>query len=440
MDEWYGVVTDSEGRVNWLTLWDNGLKGPIVPDLGNLPALAFLGLGDNELTGEVPVELASATALTALWIENNLLTGAIPSSFLDLSELRVLDFSGNDELCVPGTVRFREWTDAVSLVVGPDCSAADAEILRVFHERTGGGFWTNSDGWLSDAALSEWHGVETDTIGRVTGLGMSSNGLSGELPDSLSELSALVKLDVSGNILAGALPVTLAALDLVELRYSDTRLCVPQEDDFLEWLAGIAQHEGSGRQCPPQDPREILKTFYYATGGDHTWNQSDNWLTDAPLDQWFGVSTDASGNVTRLELDGNFLVGRIPAELGQLTHLVSLNLSWNGLLEGPLPPEFSNLTSLTGLYLQGTDLGGPLPPEIGQLAGLERLYLNSASLTGPLPPELGNLTNLRRLVMGGNYLSGPIPAELGNLTNLTVLNLYYNEHEGRIPPELRTIS
>ena len=252
----------------------------------------------------------------------------------------------------------------------------------------------------------------------------------------MSELSALVKLDVSGNILAGALPVALTALSLEELRYSDTQLCVPQEDDFLEWLAAIEQHEGSGRECPPTNPRDILEAFYRATSGPTTWYQSDNWLTDAPLDQWYGVDTDASGNVTRLDLDGNFLVGRIPAELGGLSYLETLSLSFNLLLEGPLPPELFNLTGLTELNLSRTDLGGPIPPEIGQLANLERLYLVNASLTGPIPAEFGELTNLKTLSMTSNYLSGPIPPEIGKLTELEQLYLYWNEHEGRIPPQL----
>ena len=176
MNEWYGVVTDSEGRVRWLTLWDNGLKGPIVAELGNLTALEFLGLGDNELTGEVPAELGTAAALTGLWIDDNLLTGIVPSSFLELSELRVFDFSGNEELCMPGTVSYSEWADSVSLVSGTDCSEADARVLRVLYETNGGSLnnWTNSSGWLSDTALSEWHGVETDTIGRITGLDLSA--------------------------------------------------------------------------------------------------------------------------------------------------------------------------------------------------------------------------------------------------------------------------
>jgi len=435
VDEWYGVVADSEGQVRWLTLWDNGLKGPIAPDLGALAALELLGLGDNELTGEVPAELASATGLTGLWIDNNLLSGVIPSSFLDLSELRVLDFTGNGELCIPGTVRFREWADSVSLIAGPNCSAADAEILRVFHERTGGGFWTNSAGWLSNAVLGEWHGVETDSIGRVTGLAMSRNGLSGQLPDTLSELSALVKLDVSGNILAGALPVTLTALALEELRYSGTRLCVPQEDDFLEWLASIAQHEGSGRECPPTSHYDILAAIYEATNGPK-WLRNDNWLTDAPLNEWYGVWTNAEGQVTGLDLARNFLQGQIPPEIGGLASLDHLSLGSSYALTGPLPDELFDLPNLTTLNLWNFNLGGAVPTAIARLTQLEWLSLAGAGLGGPLPAEITQLTNLHFLDLSYNDLVGSIPPELGSMAGLQTLELSYNEFTGEIPPQL----
>ena len=460
--EWYGVVADSDGQVRWLRLSDNGLKGPIVPELGSLGALEFLGLGENELTGEVPAELADATRLTGIWINDNLLTGIVPSTFLTLSQLRVLDFSSNDGLCIPSTARFSEWTDSVSQVSGPNCSEADAAVLRVLYEATGGGLgnWTNSGGWLSDAALSEWHGVEIDSVGRVSGLDLRANGLSGPLPVSLVELSALVSLDLSGNTLSGSLPdslgrlsalrrldvsgnsdlvgrlpQSLTALELDELRYAGTRLCVPEDAEFQEWLDGIGQHEGSGRVCPPTSQYDILAAIYEATNGPR-WSNNDNWLTDAPLGEWYGVGTDSDGQVTSLSLGWNFLQGLIPPEIGGLSSLSYLQLGGSYALTGPLPDELYDLPELRTLYLGGFNLGGTLPPEIARLAQLEQLFLWDAGLGGPLPTEITQLTNLRRLDLSYNDLLGSLPPELAKLTELQRLDLSYNEFSGTIPAEL----
>ena len=462
VDQWYGVVADSLGRVRWLTLSANGLKGPIVPELGNLSALEFLGLGGNDLTGGVPSEIASATRLTGLWINDNGLTGIIPSSFLTLSQLQVVDFSGNDGLCMPSTARFSEWTDSVSQVSGPDCSEADAEVLRVLYRTTGGSLdnWTNSSGWLSDAVLDEWHGVETDSVGRVSGLDLSGNGLWGQLPDSLGELSALVTLDLSDNTLSGSLPdslgklaaltrldvsgnnsmvgrlpQSLTTLALDEFRYANTRLCAPEDEDFGDWLATIAHHEGSGRECPPTSQYDILAAIYEATNGPK-WLDNDNWLTDAPLGEWFGVGTDSDGQIVSLSLAYNFLQGQIPPEIGGLSSLAYLRLGGSYALTGPLPEELFDLPELRTLSLGRFNLGGALPPEITRLTQLEELYLWSAGLGGPLPAEITQLTNLRRLDLSHNDLIGSIPSELSSLAELQTLDLSYNEFTGGIPVQL----
>ncbi|WP_107666955.1 leucine-rich repeat domain-containing protein, partial [Cyanothece sp. BG0011] len=54
----------------------------------------------------------------------------------------------------------------------------------------------------------------------------------------------------------------------------------------------------------------------------------------------------------------------LPPEIGQLTNLTSLNLSFNQLTD--LPPEIGQLTNLTSLDLSFNQLTD-LPPEIGQL-------------------------------------------------------------------------
>ena len=141
-------------------------------------------------------------------------------------------------------------------------------------------------------------------------------------------------------------------------------------------------------------------------------------------------------NLTTLKelyLSGNNLRGPIPSELGNLTMLETLYLGTNSLT-GPVPPELGNLTKLKGLYLGHNNLTGPIPPELGNLTKLKELGLSANSLTGPIPPELGNLTMLDGLYLGRNNLTGPIPPELGNLTMLKKLYLSYNGLTGSIPP------
>ena len=66
----------------------------------------------------------------------------------------------------------------------------------------------------------------------------------------------------------------------------------------------------------PRPDRAALEALYDATGGPG-WTDSTNWKTSAPIGEWFGVSTDAAGRVTGLNLRGNDLTGSIPAELGK---------------------------------------------------------------------------------------------------------------------------
>lgn len=89
------------------------------------------------------------------------------------------------------------------------------------------------------------------------------------------------------------------------------------------------------------DPREVLLLLYEQADGPN-WKRSDNWGTDAPLDEWFGVETDAQGNVTELILPANGLAGTVPPELGNLGRLELMDLSDNELT-GCLPPTLQSI-------------------------------------------------------------------------------------------------
>ena len=80
--------------------------------------------------------------------------------------------------------------------------------------------------------------------------------------------------------------------------------------------------------------RAVLVELYKAANGA-SWIDNTNWNTSAPLDQWYGVTTD-DGRVTQLALAYNGLTGSVPSSLGTLTNLRVLQLGGNHLT-GSIP-------------------------------------------------------------------------------------------------------
>ena len=401
-------------------LWLDGnrLAGPIPPELGRLAHLRGLSLNGNVLEGPVPPELGGLRRLEFLYLNGNALTGALPRSLVRIGGLVRFRFERNADLCAPGTPGFLAWLDGIGeLGRGPFCNEKDRAALAALHAAAGGEGWTDSEGWVGGVALAGWHGVETDSLGRVATLDLTGNGLAGRLPAGLGDLAAMTALRVGDNALSGRLPRTLLDLPLGELDYAGTELCAPADEVFRAWLDAIAVLRDTGAECAPATDREILEMLHAATGG-RDWIDSRNWLTDAPLGEWRGVEVDERGRVVKLRLWDNGLVGRLPPELGELAHLEYLRLTDNDLT-GAIPSEFADLSSLTHLVLDGNGFTGTIPPELGGLPALKELRVETNDLSGPLPPELGGLASLRGLGLTGNpKLSGPLPAELTSLGRL----------------------
>lgn len=184
----------------------------------------------------------------------------------------------------------------------------------------------------------------------------------------------------------------------------------------------------------PQIERDALIALYNSTNGD-TWTDNTGWLGAAGTEcGWYGVGC-FDGHVQWLNMNTNQLNGSLPAELGDLTSLTTLWL-YSNQLTGSIPPQIENLTSLRDVQLNSNQLTGSLPSEMGNLTNLEDLRLYSNQLSGPIPPQFENLSSLRVLLMNNNHLSGSIPVEIGNLANLVTLNLNGNQLSGSIPPQL----
>jgi len=324
--------------------------------------------------------------------------------------------------------------------------------------------WASSDGGI----------VTVDPAGLVTAAGngatnitatVQGGGASGGAAITVSQaVTALTVSPDQAEIDAlETLQLTAQALDANENPVTGVDFSWRSEDESVATVSATglvtaiapgsvaisAQASGTGliataRIVVNVSERFALVTLYTAAGGSR-WTRSDNWLTDAPIGQWHGVTGDAEGRVTGLDLSGIGLEGRLPEEFAYLTNLRHLNLSYNRLT-GEIPAYLAEFTELEELSLAVNALTGPIPVALSGLTGLRVLDLSNDlfagrnRLTGPVPLELAQLSDLEVLNLAFNRLTGPIPAELAGLRSLTVLDIEQNDLSGPIPPDLVSLS
>ena len=94
--------------------------------------------------------------------------------------------------------------------------------------------------------------------------------------------------------------------------------------------------------------RSILESFYKALDGDE-WGHKENWLSDKPLNEWYGITTDEEGKVVKIQLSDT-MRGKVPANLKYLKKLQSLHLD---CMAGGIRLEVNNYPSLKELGLHG---------------------------------------------------------------------------------------
>ncbi len=411
-NELSGSIPSSLGNLSNLEvlyLDNNELSGSIPSSLGSLANLEELNLWSNELSGSIPSSLGNLSNLEVLYLDDNRLSGSIPSELGSLSGLEWLYLSGNElSGCIPEELKDTPYNDLDALGLpfcGSDSESPDRAALVALYDSSDGPNWSNSANWLSDRPLGEWYGVITDENGRVTGLNLAANQLTGTIPPQLGSLSELGALGLYRNQLSGPIPSELGSLA------------------NLIWL-GLYENQLSG-------------SIPSALG-----NLSELIVLGLNNNQLSGPIPSELGRLTQLEemwFQGNQLSGPIPSELANLDNLRILFLRENQL-SGSIPPSLGNLNSLELLNLRHNDLSGKIPPDLGKLSKLQALSLDNNSLSGDIPSELGKLTRLQFMDLGANDLGREIPSELGDLTNLTNLWLGGNQLSGSIPSDLGNLS
>ncbi|XP_040997733.1 leucine-rich repeat receptor protein kinase HPCA1-like isoform X1 [Juglans microcarpa x Juglans regia] len=170
-----------------------------------------------------------------------------------------------------------------------------------------------------------------------------------------------------------------------------------------------------------------------------SWGHSDD---PCGLPSWEGVTCNNISRVTVLKLSTMGLEGKIEGDIGGLTELTSLDLSFNPRLTGSLSPRLGDLKKLNFLILAGCSFTGDIPDELGNLSDLLFLALNSNNLTGKIPPSFGNFAKLFWLDVAENMLTGPLPLSTSMAPGLDLLlkarHFHFNKNKlsGPIPAKL----
>lgn len=401
-DEWFGISIRN-GRVRKIDLQGNNLVGKLPSEIeklnmllelwleknsitylpfeiGKLANLKTLALSNNDIK-EIPGEIGNLYLLSYLSLGSNQIVNC-PEEIKKLSNLSVLVLNENNIKSIPDFSGFHKL--GYKFLINDNClDFGDLENARVN--------WSNIyiKSYAPQALVPiEKHERTDKLVLRVLESGSNSQ-YQWYKNDELLINETNDSIVINNEDEAGVYNCQITDLNFPELILVSDNYKVEAKISKKEFAA--------------------LKAIYESTNGEQ-WINNSNWLSDLPVNEWYGVSV-VNKKVIFLDLSNNNLSGKLPSEIGDLVNLQMLNLA-NSNLEGAIPESIGNLKLLTNLNLADNGLTGDIPEEIKNLINLNELLLVNNKLSSL--PNLSALQNLEILSIEGNKLDfGDIEPNIG---------------------------
>ncbi|XP_035550831.1 receptor-like protein 15 isoform X2 [Juglans regia] len=245
-------------------LGKNRLSGPITSAFKNSSALVTLDLRDNRLTGNIPDWIGNFSSLSILLLKANHLQGMIPIQICLLGNITILDLSNNNFTgpiphCL-SNISFGATNQKSDL--GSTTKYALDNRASIFLEIEIHIYLPNEDEVLFPNVVaqqevefttkSRTYSYKGDILNYMSGIDLSCNCLSGEIPLELGYLSNIHALNLSHNNLIGSIPTTFSNLKEIEsldLSHNKLNGSIPPQLTELYSLAvfSVADNNLSGR-------------------------------------------------------------------------------------------------------------------------------------------------------------------------------------------------
>ncbi|RCV35716.1 hypothetical protein SETIT_7G262300v2 [Setaria italica] len=391
----------------YLDIASNSLVGSIDPMWQHQSALQMINISSNHLVGQLPTNIGSAfPGLEVLAVSNNVISGYLPPSLCNIIDIIIVDLSNNK---FTGEVPTCLFTDLPSL-----------QILKLSNNNLGGSIFGTLPSNLS---------------GNLVIMDLHANKLSGKLDVSFWDLSSLAVLSVASNNLTGEIYpdicklTSLQILDMSDNNFvgSNTKLCRVffnssyvtamdlrhnQFTGTLHWIQYLSRIKllllGGNRFEGHISPNLCHLRFFTVINLSH--NRLSGSLPSCIGGIAFGYHADdlqyglqgftyfTKGNLYTyrhsfinimfgIDLSGNMLSGEVPQEMGNLSHVKSLNLSHN-FFTGRIPATLTNMSSIEILDLSHNELS--CIPDSGQFSTFSmNSYQGNKNLRNMCPASLG---------------------------------------------------
>ncbi len=266
-------------------------------------------------------------------------------------------------------------------------------------------YWPGYRGYNFGVRLARWTVMNTKATDT---LDCGTNSLVLQASSSIPNATFLWK-NAAGQTLSGQNP-TVTATGRYTLTVNDPATgCVFTSSTWVVACQNSA--------CDVAADRSNLVKIYNSTNGSG-WNFQNNWLSAQPINQWYGIVTNANGCVEEILLADNKLTGTLPTGLS-FPELKNLNFGGGGV----------------------NQIAGTVPTD-WDLPQVEFLNFSSNKLTGNIPNL--NFPNLKEIFFSNNQFSGSVPNQT-QLPNLEKYHFHTNPLAGTIPvftnlPKLKELS
>ncbi|CAD6255146.1 unnamed protein product [Miscanthus lutarioriparius] len=220
-----------------VALSNNSLSGKFPSFLQKLTNVHFLDLSWNKFSGRLPMWIGSLTSLRVIRLSHNKFFGSIPVNITNLSCLQYMDLNNNK---ISGSLPI--YLSNLKFMTNLFCS--DAIEVIDSHLNSLSTVWKGQE--LNYGSIKRI--VETS----MTSIDLSSNDLTGEIPEEIVVLEALVNLNLSRNHLTGVIPKkigemrSLQSLDLSRNMLSGEIPATLSNMTFLSYLE-LSYNDLTGR-------------------------------------------------------------------------------------------------------------------------------------------------------------------------------------------------